>query len=165
MKPYDVNIVADYIIYRLNSDEKVSLINLKLQKLLYYVQAWSLGIEKERFVDCTFEAWIHGPVCRQLYDRFKASKSLYSNISLDDIELSEKVLDAISDEDKEFVDYILDNYGGFTGIELENMTHREMPWQNARRGLSPMQASSNEISEDDMRRYYGEKWEEIDGDE
>lgn len=46
MKPYDVNTVADYMIQRLNVDEEINLINLKLQKLLYYLQAWSLGIHK-----------------------------------------------------------------------------------------------------------------------
>lgn len=41
--------VADYIISRVKSeDENASLINLKLQKLLYYVQAWSYGINKKR---------------------------------------------------------------------------------------------------------------------
>lgn len=86
MKPYDINIIADYIILRLNADEKMDLINLKLQKLLYYLQAWALGINKERFLNSSFEAWVHGPVCRTLYDRFKSSKNLYSFISSDDVE-------------------------------------------------------------------------------
>lgn len=81
MKPYDINTIADYIILRLTSDEENTLINLKLQKLLYYLQAWSLGINNERFLNCEFEAWVHGPVSRDLYNRFKASKTLYSFIS------------------------------------------------------------------------------------
>lgn len=80
MKPYDVNLIADYIIIRLNSDEKSNLINLKLQKLLYYLQAWSLGINGERFIESPFEAWVHGPVSKVLYDRFKSTKNLYSFI-------------------------------------------------------------------------------------
>ena len=85
MKPYNINTVADYIILRLTSDEENTLINLKLQKLLYYLQAWSLGINNERFLNCKFEAWVHGPVCRELYNRFRASKTLYSFISKDDV--------------------------------------------------------------------------------
>ena len=68
MKPYDVNVIVDYVILRLNLDEKASLINLKLQKLLYYLQAWSLGITNERFMDCSFEAWVHGPVSKKVFD-------------------------------------------------------------------------------------------------
>ena len=73
----------------LNGDESFSWINLKLQKLIYYIQAWSLGINKEPMMNARFEAWVHGPVCRQLYERFKSTKSLYSVISKEDIENSE----------------------------------------------------------------------------
>ena len=88
MRPYDVNIIADYIIMRLTSDEDdrgMDLINLKLQKLLYYVQAWFLGIEGKRFLNTSFEAWVHGPVSRDVFDRFKDSKNLYSQITVKDI--------------------------------------------------------------------------------
>ncbi|MEY8687570.1 Panacea domain-containing protein [Bacteroides sp. AN502(2024)] len=160
MKPYDVNIVADYIILRLNADEKMSLINLKLQKLLYYLQAWALGINKERFMDTSFEAWVHGPVCRTLYDRFKNTKSLYSFISSDDV--NDKTPETeIEREDIIFINYILDNYAGFSGAELEAMTHEEQPWIEARKGMDPMQGCNKEISEELMQEYYGKRWEEI----
>lgn len=46
MKPYDVNLIADYIIIRLNSDEKSNLINLKLKRLLYYFTYQQQSIQK-----------------------------------------------------------------------------------------------------------------------
>lgn len=58
--------ITDYIILRVKSEDRfASLINLKLQKLLYYVQAWSYGINKKPMFDGEFEAWIHGPVNRE----------------------------------------------------------------------------------------------------
>lgn len=162
MKPYDVNLVADYVILRLNSDEKVNLINLKLQKLLYYLQAWSLGINQKPFLTCSFEAWVHGPVSRELYDRFKSSHSLYSFITVSDV-VNENPETAIEQDDIEFINYILDNYAGYSGAEMESMTHKEAPWLEARRGYAPMQSCDNTISEETMQNYYGERWKAING--
>lgn len=160
MKPYDINLIADYIILRLNSDEKVNLINLKLQKLLYYLQAWSLGINKVRFLSCSFEAWVHGPVSRELYDRFKDIRSLYSFITEKDV-VNRNPEASIAEEDIDFINYILDNYAGYSGAELESMTHKETPWLEARKGFLPMQSCTNVVSEETMRNYYGERWEKI----
>lgn len=163
MRPYNVNIVADYVIQRLNADEDMNLVNLKLQKLVYYLQAWFLGINGERFLDCSFEAWVHGPVCRELYDRFKGSKTLYSFISMEDVQ-DKNSASCIESQDKDFINYILDNYAGFSGVELEAMTHKEMPWKEARNGIAPMLACEKVISEDTMREYYGERWKRIQGE-
>lgn len=162
MKPYDVNTIADYIIQRLNADEDMNLINLKLQKLIYYLQAWSFGIKGERFVNSSFEAWVHGPVCRELYDRFKNSKTLYSFISIEDVQNIDSA-SCIETQDRDFIHFILDNYAGFSGVELETMTHKEKPWIEARGGIAPMIGCNNVISEDTMKEYYGERWKRIQG--
>lgn len=161
MEPYDINTIADYIILRLTSDEENTLINLKLQKLLYYLQAWSLGINNERFLNCEFEAWVHGPVSRDLYNRFKASKTLYSFISKNDVDKENTSYMGIDEKDKNFINYILDNYAGFSGTELEAMTHKDLPWIEARHGIGPMDSCNQVISEDTMKEFYGKKWSEI----
>lgn len=160
MKPYNVNDVADYIIMSLNSDESFSLINLKLQKLVYYIQAWCLGIKQEPFLNGRFEAWVHGPVCRPLYDRFKDTKSLYAYIGIEDV-LNKSVRDVFDCEDIEFMDYILENYARFSGTQLEAMTHCEKPWIEARKGAAPMDKCENEITIESMREFYGKKYGEI----
>lgn len=163
MKPYDVNIVVDYVIMSLNGDESFSLINLKLQKLMYYIQAWSLGINKVAMMDARFEAWVHGPVCRQLYNRFKETKSLYSVITKEDI-LNVNAADEIASDDKEFIDYILENFARYSGTQLESMTHSELPWIEARGGVGQMEHCENQISEETMKDFYGKKYEEIPAD-
>lgn len=162
MKPYDVNTVADYVIMSLNSDERFLLINLKLQKLMYYIQAWSLGINGEKMMEARFEAWVHGPVCRQLYDRFKATKSLYSTIDEEDVK-NKDATNEITSEDREFINYILENFARYSGPQLETMTHSELPWMEARNGALPMEHCENQISEDTMKTYYGKKYEAIPG--
>lgn len=157
MKTYDINDIADYVIRRLTADENTALIHLKLQKLLYYIQAWSLGINGNRMFDGKFQAWVHGPVNRTIYDRFQ-HKSLYGFIGKDDLR---ETCENPSEQDAEFVDYILDNYAGFTGTELERMTHSELPWQEAREGYEPSARCTVEISEQTMQSFYAQRWKEI----
>lgn len=157
MRPHNINDTADYVIRRLTGDEAAPLIHLKLQKLLYYIQAWSLGIEGQTMFEGKFEAWVHGPVNREIYDRFQ-EKSLYGFISADDMEKPDVCL---PDTDSDFVDYILDNYAGYSGTQLERMTHEELPWQEARRGYAPTDRCTVEISEHTMKLFYGQRWKEI----
>lgn len=151
--------IADYIILRVKSEDKnASLINLKLQKLLYYVQAWSYGIHKQPMFSENFEAWIHGPVNREIYDRFNSTKYLYSEISLEDCRNKDV---ALSSEDAEFVDFILENYLKYSGAELERLSHTETPWVKTRGDLGVNERCDKVILPELMIEYYGKKWEEI----
>lgn len=151
--------VADYIISRVKSeDENASLINLKLQKLLYYVQAWSYGINKKPMFAGDFEAWIYGPVNRVIYDRFNATKFLYSEVGLDD-RINKDT--SLSPEDAEFVDFILENYLKYSGAELERLSHSEMPWIQTRGNLGINERCDKVTPSELMKDFYGKKWEEI----
>lgn len=154
-----INDIADYIITSTKlEDENASLINLKLQKLLYYVQAWSYGINKKPMFVEGFEAWVHGPVNRQIYDRFNPTKFLYSEIGLDDRINTEVKL---SQEDAEHVDFVLENYNKFSGAELEGMTHSEDPWIKIRGNIGVNERCDKVITPELMIAYYGKRWEDI----
>ena len=151
--------ITDYIILRVKAEDKdASLINLKLQKLLYYVQAWSYGIHKKPMFVGDFEAWIHGPVNREIYDRFNATKYLYSEINIEDCRNRSVTL---SSEDQEFVDFILENYLKYSGAELERLSHSEAPWILTRSGLHANDRCDKIILPKLMIDYYGKKWDEI----
>lgn len=156
---YDINVIADYVIINLTQEDEHSLINLKLQKLLYYIQAWHLGIYKSHFFKGNFQAWAHGPVNIDIYDRFKSSKNLYSFITVRDIIKND--LD-IEKDDIAYINWILENYAPFSGVELEHMTHNETPWISARGDTPPLHKCTNVISDDSMISYYGERWKHID---
>ncbi|AZI38537.1 Panacea domain-containing protein [Epilithonimonas vandammei] len=145
--------ISDYIIYRLKSEGNQSLSFLKLQKLLFYTQAWHLAFTGDPLFDEKFQAWIHGPVSRQIFDNYKNSKYMYSEMTLKDI-ISERYK-SIKPEIKVHVDSVLDSYASFSSSELETMTHQEEPWLSAREGFDEYQRCEVEISEDLMRKYYG----------
>jgi uncharacterized phage-associated protein len=62
--------VADYLLYKANKESR-PITNKKLQKILYYIQAWSLAVRDKKVFDDKIEAWIHGPAIREVYLNFK----------------------------------------------------------------------------------------------
>ena len=153
------NDVADFFLSSIDSEpDGENISNLKLQKLLYYVQAWSYGINKKPMFDGEFEAWIHGPVNREIYNRFNSTKYLYSEINIDDC-MNHNV--SLSSEDAEFIDFILENYLKYSGAELERLSHNEMPWIKTRGDLNVNERCDKVITPELMIEYYGKKWETI----
>jgi hypothetical protein len=50
---------------------------------------------------------------------------------------------------------VLAYYGDKPSQWLSDLTHMELPWQNARKGLGPGERGHNQISHADMAEYYG----------
>jgi uncharacterized phage-associated protein len=151
----DRNAVCDYIILRL--EEAGTRLNLlKLQKLMYYVQAWYLAFTQEPLFPDKFQAWVHGPVCRPLYDRFSATKSLYSSVTAAD-RITENIDLALSAGEKSHINCVLEVYAKYCDTQLEEMTHVEEPWIEARNGLPDSVRCEREISESTMARYYASR--------
>ena len=69
-KTLKIEDVAKYFIYLANKDKKV-ITNKKLQKLVYYSQAWSLVMNDKKLFKDPIEAWVHGPAVRSLYVQYK----------------------------------------------------------------------------------------------
>ena len=121
--------------------------NLKLQKLLYYAQAWHLAIYGEPLFPDRIEAWVHGPVVPSVFREYRSFRwSPIWPTPDDDVFLSSR--------EKAHLEAVLEEYGKFDASSLERMTHAETPWINARAGLAPDASSNNEISHDSMRLYY-----------
>jgi uncharacterized phage-associated protein len=121
------------------------LTNLKLQKLLYYCQAWYLALEDVSLFSEDIEAWIHGPVVPRVFGTFKEYR--WSVI--------DRPVNSLTDEAiVRHVNDVLVAYGKFGATDLERLTHSEQPWIYARRGLAPDEPSRNVISTNHMKSFY-----------
>jgi uncharacterized phage-associated protein len=138
--------VAKYFIDR-SRKEKRPITNKKLQKLLYYAQAWSLVLNKERLFSEHIEAWIHGPAVPSVYGKFK-------KYGYGDITESFGASSYFSKKQSSMLDSVWKIYGNRPADYLEALTHAELPWQEARENLSPTHPSSNVISIETMRKFY-----------
>ena len=133
---------AEYILER-----KGAMTTWKLQKLVYYSQAWSLVWDDERLFRERIEAWANGPAVPALYERHRRRYRV-STVQGDSSKLNAP--------QRETVDAILDTYGSKSGRWLSDLTHREAPWRNARRraGLELGERGDSQITLSDMAEYY-----------
>lgn len=139
-------IIADYFIWFAN-DTGSFISNLKLQKLVYYAQAWFLAIYGKPLFEEDFEAWIHGPAIPSLYREYK--KFAYRPI--------EKKVEKPGFDTKvsKYLEMLTERYFGLDAFTLELLAHNEDPWKEARKGLAPDQNCSQIITKEMMKRYYG----------
>lgn len=119
---------------------------LKLQKLVYYCQAWSLVWDDEPLFPERIEAWAYGPVVKELYE-FHRGLFLLSSVP---IGASFK----LTPTQKESIDAVIKYYGEKTPQQLIELTHLEDPWKNARKGIPVGAPSSREITLQAMQEYY-----------
>jgi len=133
--------VAAYILQKLNI-----ITTVKLQKLLYYCQAWSLVWDEKPLFNEKIEAWANGPVVRELYNQHKGKFKIRLWKYGDATKISGKA--------KETIDSVLDYYGNRSSQWLSDLTHMEDPWRKARKGLLPNERGTNEIKHADMMEYY-----------
>jgi len=130
--------------------------HLKLQKLIYYVEAYHLAYFEESLIDDDFEAWLHGPVSRKIWDYYKDRANIYDHLSVvGDPETVKKVfLRTITEDQEELINEVLAEYGKESAYGLECMTHEEPPWQKAREGYSPDSKCEEIIQKSLMKKYY-----------
>lgn len=150
---WDARKVAEYFIWKSQQEHK-PVTNKKLQKLLYYSQAWNLTLHKQKLFEQDVEAWVHGPAVRDVYLEYK-------NFGFDPIvkEVDPNAL-KFADAQVRLLEQIWDIYGKYDAAYLELLSHSEKPWQDARAGLEPDMSSDKVIEPESMVAFYTEKLKE-----
>jgi uncharacterized phage-associated protein len=133
--------VAAYILKK-----KKAVTAMKLQKLVYYAQAWSLVWDDKPLFKERIEAWANGPVCPSLYFAHQGEFTIKNEPKGDG--------DRLKKAERETVDAVLRDYGDRTANWLSELTHKEDPWREARVGVPDGQRSNSEITPAAMAEYY-----------
>ena len=135
--------VAAYILRKQNG-----MPAMKLQKLVYYSQAWSLVWDDKPIFRDRIEAWANGPVIRNLYNAHRGKYQI-SRIPSGKSRL-------LDDNQRETVDVVIDYYGNKSSHWLSDLTHMEDPWCDARKkaGLIDGQRGHACITQASMAEYY-----------
>lgn len=122
---------------------------MKLQKLVYYSQAWSLVWDERPLFTEQIEAWANGPVTRVLYNAHQGQFMV--DASLFRARCSGNALDLNS---QETIDIVLDHYGEKSGHWLSVQTHNESPWKDARGSCGEGERCDTPITHAAMAEYY-----------
>lgn len=128
--------VAQYIL-----ENHGPMTTMKLQKLVYYTQAWSIVWDDDVLFYEPIEAWKNGPVVRDVWEsargRFRVAEIPGGDSSL------------LNEDQRETVDAVLSFYGRHDAQWLSDLTHMEAPWKEAYQ-----QGQNTEISLERMSEYY-----------
>ena len=121
---------------------------MKLEKLVYYCQVWSLAWDEVPLFNEDFQAWANGPVCPELFashrGKFWLEKDYYDKYGYE-----------FSDEQIETMNSVLSSYGNKSPQWLSELTHKERPWRETRSGISPGDPCDRVIPKELMQEYYG----------
>ena len=152
IKESEIDLFSEYIIMY-----GKEITPLALQKILYYAQGFYKAFFGKFLFKEDCEAWVHGPVYINIYEKYKDFKS--ANILID---VDYNIYDMIVDEKRELLDVIIKYFGYYNGKALEKMSHYETPWINARKGLLPTDNSNNVINKEDIKDYFEKVKEKYD---
>lgn len=154
----DINDVADYLIVQLSEAGEAPTLH-RIHKLLYFVQGWHLAVHDSPLFPDRFQAWIHGPISRKLFDRFAMERSLFAAVERKDVRRSFSAA-ALSVAERDHVDKVLDGYAIYPTFQLIRISREETPWLRAR-GRLPLEARcENELDEDEIRKCFRAQMEE-----
>ena len=126
--------VADYIQSSVPDAQ-----GMRLQRLCYYAQAWSLAQSGKPLFNEDFYAWTTGPVCTQLIDTSLLNAGSVSNLTI---------------EQKLCIDAMLAQYGGKDERWLAQLPSTETPWIEAHK-----QGGGTLITKQSMKEYYSTNYE------
>ncbi len=141
--------IAKWFINHVDRSAGDDITHLKLQKLLYYAQAWHLGNYGKPLFAEDMQAWTHGPVVPSVWQHYRDFG--WQSLSPENTKIS------LNAKLEKFLEAIYDTYGKYTAKNLEVMTHKELPWKKTRGDL-PLEAKcTTPISKKLMCEYYGNR--------
>lgn len=126
--------------------------HLKVQKLLYYAEAWTQTlIDKELFSE-QIQAWAHGPVVVEVFQEFKAHG--WNPLPVPQLQK----MPLIDAETEEILVQVFDTYGDLPAKTLEDMTHKDDPWIKARGDLSPEIRCETVMPKAEIKKFFQNKY-------
>lgn len=120
---YDVKDIAKKIIAKTDTEHGDTISNLKLQKMLYYMQGFHLAFFGTPLFEEEIKAWQYGPVVPSVYEEYKRYESKA-------IDLPEGPVIELTEDEEAVFDNVYDEYNQFSAVALMKMTHEESPWRS-----------------------------------
>lgn len=157
---YNVLDVCRYVI-NYSNDKDYDISNLKLQKLLYFIQAYFLINKNETCFNETIEVWDFGPVIPKAYSEYKQyggghipSISSYIEMDSDNIWNVHRVKynnNIISNADKKMINDVINQFAEYTATDLTSLSQNQAPWNNI---YEPY--TNNEITKESIKEYFND---------
>lgn len=138
-------IVGQYIL-----EKYEDITNMSIQKILYFINGFAPIFIKHKLFDELPEAWVHGPVYKDIYDAF----SYYTKDNINIEEILKDNISLLSVEEIEYLDKIIPYFARYSGSTLRNISHLTEPWKKAREGLNEEDYTNRIIENNDIQKYF-----------
>lgn len=133
-------------------DQVQEITPLALQKILYFIQGIYMVICGSPLYEEDCQAWVHGPVYEAVYDMFRSFK--YNPIDDNRFLVFKNRYQELNDKEKEVIDLVIRSFGMYSGKTLEQITHKETPWLEARKNCEQGESSVEVISKISIKNYF-----------
>lgn len=146
--------VANWFIARLTNPEVGDVVtHLKVQKLLYFAQAWHLLALNRPSFEEDMQAWAHGPVVPSVFQVLKEYGWAAMPVAAD--------VEATDEDSLGILEQVAQIYGEYSAKRLEMMTHSEEPWLATRGTLGPEERCERPIPRELIRDFYLRTYGEV----
>lgn len=147
--------IATYVINK-SYEEGYPISNLKLQKILYFIQGYTLSIKDEACFSDRIEAWNYGPVVPNVYKKFKifGANNIPSIGRIENDEVIDESNKNIDIQDKIIIDAVLKLLRKYSAGALVDITHKQAPWKDA-----IAKGNNSEITKESICQFFKEKCE------
>lgn len=156
---YNVLDVCRYVI-KYSNENDYGISNLKLQKILYFIQAYFLLKRKitlhalvrklkHGILDLLFQKLIMNISNMEVGIYLQKSYIMFDKNDIWNSKRIEFEDTTIADKDKALIDKVIDKFADYSATDLVSLTHRQSPWIDA---YVPYQ--HNEITINAIREYF-----------
>lgn len=129
------------------SESEDYMTNLRLNKLMYFAQAWSLVLHNKPLFSEAIEAWPLGPVIPSVYRKYKT----YGKSQITSIDPQFQV-SLLSEEEQQLLFATMAYYGEYSTHGLVDLSHEPgSPWAIA------CDAKASIINQDEIQKYFSTK--------
>lgn len=156
---YEARKIANFLLQEFDSRDH-ALTNMKINKLLYFIQGWGYARLNRKIIRNHFVAWEYGPVVRSVFDAFKhfgsepiTEPAKFLNYETGYLEFI--ACDTIDEESLRLIRKVIPYYIVKSTSELVRLTHCPGgPWDAVRTASSNRQTMFDRIPDEFISRYF-----------
>ncbi len=137
--------IARYVI-DYSWDNKNTVSNLRVQKILYFVQAEFLVSKNSACFNDEIQAWSLGPVVPSVYHEYK----IFGNSPIPSRGTNGQYY-SIDESDKKIIEDIVNQCNEHTTATLVNITHNQTPW------IEAFNSSNKIITTSSIKAFFSEE--------
>lgn len=121
------------------SENGTNMDQMRMHKMMYFVQRESLMYNKNPLFDAQFEGWKFGPVLVEVRNEYSTGNMFKS------------AQDNLSTNAQELIKHVYQHYNKMSSWQLSSLSHGEFSWKHAREGLSANENGSRQLELADMK--------------